>query len=265
MHLITKTYNRLPIEFTIDNNELYINATKTARYFGREAKHWKYTKFPMEYFKAYNKLLKEYSDTFNTDNILSSEQLIVSIHGGKAAKQGTWINKKLIFQFTSWLDMQFAIWCDYTIKDIFNKENNALIKHTQTKLIKELEGLKEKHKKEIEALECLIFKNNSSKQITEIDGKAYNPPYVYSATYLLKKFKSNLLSRDFYTLLENKGLFVIYEYFNNTKKKTQKLRKFKEDYNDYGYNKPLSKKTKLPYSIMFYEDKFEELLDIIKK
>jgi len=135
MHLITKTYNGLPIEFTIDNNELYINATKTARYFGREAKHWKYTKFPLEYFKAYSNFLKEYSNTFSTDNILSSEQLIVSIHGGKAVKQGTWIHKKLIAPFTSWLDMDFAIWCEHTVETI----SNLTYDNKSTNMIKELD------------------------------------------------------------------------------------------------------------------------------
>ena len=284
MYLITKNYNGLPIEFTVENNELYINATKTARYFGKEAKHWKYTKFPVNYFKAYNKFLNEYSTTFNTDNILNSEQFIVSIHGGKAVKQGTWIHKKLIFPFTSWLDMDFAIWCEYTVEKLLNNIHNNKTTNTtkeintnpSVKSNNELNVFKEECKKEIDIVKQQISKikddikslsndtdnkiNNTTTNIVNSDSNSC----AYSASYLLKKFNVNLTPRDFYTLLEHKGLFETYEYFNNTKKKNQRLRKFKENYNDYGYNKPLSKKTELPYYIMFYENKFEELLDIVK-
>jgi hypothetical protein len=93
-----------------------------------------------------------------------------------------------------------------------------------------------------------------NKTITELRPQAK----TYSATYLLEQYKVSILTKHFNQILVKEDILTDYQVNNKTYKK------FKEDNNYYGYNKPFSSKRDLPYSIMFYEDRFEELLNFIR-
>jgi phage regulator Rha-like protein len=173
-----------------------------------------------------------------------------------------------------------------------DKEISALKEKTD----KELAILENKHKKEMEVLEYQsykakmdtlkflqenfgykvdivalsktdTFKNILPKELSEAlsntitEIRTQTP--AYSATYLLRKLDIPILTKDFNIILEQEGIVETYLY-TNSQDKLQRLKKFKEDINYYGYNKPSSSKNKIPYTVLFYEDRFEELLEVLK-
>ena len=82
---------------------------------------------------------------------------------------------------------------------------------------------------------------------------------AYSAKSLLKDFNSNLSVIQFNKLLIRLGLLEEYTY------KGIKHKKLSNDNTYYGYNQPYSSKTKLPYDVLYYEDRFRELLKLTGK
>lgn len=82
---------------------------------------------------------------------------------------------------------------------------------------------------------------------------------AYSAKSLLKDFNSNLSVIQFNKILTKLGILEEYTY------KGIKYKKLSNDNTYYGYNQPYSSKNKLPYDVLYYEDRFKELLQLINK
>jgi len=109
MEIITKVFNKQDFFFDkMENGELYLNATKTARSFNKDVRTWRRSKQTIEYI-----------DSMTDVQNLHTEKLIKVIAGGNNKKaQGTWIHKKLIIVFARWLNSDFAVWCDLQIEEI---------------------------------------------------------------------------------------------------------------------------------------------------
>jgi len=82
---------------------------------------------------------------------------------------------------------------------------------------------------------------------------------AYSAKSLLKDFNSNLSVIQFNKILTKLGILEEYTY------KGIKYKRLSNDNTYYGYNQPYSSKNKLPYDVLYYEDRFKELLQLINK
>ncbi|EJF06795.1 KilA-N domain-containing protein, partial [Thiovulum sp. ES] len=110
MDIISREFQGIEIKFsTID--DVCLNATQTAKQFGKKPDNWLRNKDVQSYINA----LKEtrFSNMRN--------ELVIVKQGGNAQQQGTWIHKKLIINFARWLDPYFAVWCDEVIEEIISQ------------------------------------------------------------------------------------------------------------------------------------------------
>jgi hypothetical protein len=112
--IITKVFTDKPIFFDKINEELYLNATKTAKAFGKRVDKWKENSNTVEYLEA----LSNYPEKGELKYIVSKE--------GRYG--GTWIHKKLIIVFARWLSPDFAVWCDEVIEEILQTGSYSLKK-----------------------------------------------------------------------------------------------------------------------------------------
>lgn len=103
MQLITKNFEETPIIF---NQKGWINATQTAKAFGKDIRAFMRSKQYKEYEKALSKYLK-------TD----AQNLHTAQSGGNLTKneQGTFLHPDLLIAFARWLSPDFAVWCDMVI------------------------------------------------------------------------------------------------------------------------------------------------------
>jgi hypothetical protein len=91
-----------------------LNATKTAKAFGKRVDKWKENSNTVEYLEA----LSNYPEKGELKYIVSKE--------GRYG--GTWIHKKLIIVFARWLSPEFAVWCDEVIEEILQTGSYSLQK-----------------------------------------------------------------------------------------------------------------------------------------
>jgi hypothetical protein len=116
VEILTKIFEEKPIYFEKIENEIFINATKTAKQFitskgnQRDLNEWLNSKQTKEYIEALKKSVPE--KIGNT--------LIKIVKGNFSDKrvQGTWIHQKLMVSFARWISPEFAIWCDEQIEEI---------------------------------------------------------------------------------------------------------------------------------------------------
>jgi len=81
---------------------------------------------------------------------------------------------------------------------------------------------------------------------------------AYSATYLLKKFKIDIKTPEWNDFLIEMGIMETYLFNSKTHKK------FTDRTNYYGYNKYASSVRELPYQVVYYEDKFLDLVQLLR-
>jgi len=114
MAIISRKYREIEILFSQDvNKNLYINATKIAKHFKKQASKWLENKDTQEYLKAISQ----------KQNIAYGDLVVVRKGGNDLSLTGTWIHKKLIIAFARWLLPDFAVWCDIQIEDILVSKN----------------------------------------------------------------------------------------------------------------------------------------------
>jgi len=105
-------YDGARISFDKDD-EVLVNATEMARYFGKQPSDW--TK---------NKQSQEFLDSLSTVRKISVTELIVVKQGG--VTQGTWMHQDVAIEFARWLSPAFAIWCNDRIKELMQFGATAL-------------------------------------------------------------------------------------------------------------------------------------------
>jgi hypothetical protein len=120
--IISKLFDDKEIFFDKINNELYLNATKTAKTFNKRLDKWKESPQTIEYINALNRY----------PNLGKRELIIVQKGGNDKSNQGTWIHKKLIIAFARWLSPDFAVWCDFTIEEILKAGSYSLQKEEKS-------------------------------------------------------------------------------------------------------------------------------------
>jgi len=81
---------------------------------------------------------------------------------------------------------------------------------------------------------------------------------AYSATYLLNKFDIKVKTPEWNDYLIEIGLMETYNYKGKTMKKFVKIS------NWYGYNKFASSVKEKPYQVVYYEDKFLDLVQMLR-
>ncbi|EJF06108.1 KilA-N domain-containing protein [Thiovulum sp. ES] len=178
---VSKSSTKLGDCEAICSNYLYINATQTAKYFGKLPADWLKTKETKLYIKA---LISHY------DNIHNGDLVVVRKGGNDKSLTGTWIHKKLIITFARWLSPEFAVWCDFQIEEILSQKTVNLSRKEEVET--QLVGLEFsfKHLRPSEASKIGMTKT----LFTQIGlNTSYLPKYsdeehTYSAKALLEKF-----------------------------------------------------------------------------
>lgn len=108
-NLIVKVFEGSKVFFMEDG---YINATKVARRFKKQASKWLENIDTQEYIKAISKKL-----------LLERNQLVIVRNGGNT--NGTWLHPKLAVRFARWLSLEFEIWCDEQIEQIIHLQQQT--------------------------------------------------------------------------------------------------------------------------------------------
>ena len=113
MNLINKKFKNKEIIFDLTKDGVvYLNATKTAKQFGKEVRMWLRLKETKEYISI---LREESTDVHQMHN---GDFIVVKQGGNDKNSQGTWLHPKLTIFFARWLDLRFSIWCDETVENI---------------------------------------------------------------------------------------------------------------------------------------------------
>ena len=259
MQIISRNYNDIEIFFSNEpNQKLYINATKIAQHFNKQASKWLENKDT----KAYIKALSRKQNFANGD-------LVVIVQGGKPQEQGTWIHKKLIIAFARWLSPDFAVWCDSVIEDIL-ETGSYKIQPTKKSIQEDIEEL-EFASKQYEILENIFKKfgtfskqelaektSNSVAQKTGIDfvemfggfpkeTKKHSFKSSFSLTSLLEKSNIQIRTSEFNLKLEKIGV---------VEKRGRNWFILKPE---FGINEKYENKTNPKY----FEESFENLLNLV--
>jgi hypothetical protein len=120
--ILTYNYQGKIDIFFLKSDELYLNATETARKFGKDVREWKRAKQTTDYIEA----------LADVENLHIEKLIIIRKGGNNKNSQGTWIHKKLIISFARWLDVKFAVWCDLTIEEILKTGSYSLQKEEKS-------------------------------------------------------------------------------------------------------------------------------------
>ena len=130
--IIPKLFQDKEIFFDKIENELYLNATKTAKTFNKEVKYWLRSTEFKNYIEALDRQFPEVRNShFGGYTVLRKG-------GNDKNNQGTWIHKSLIILFARWLSPDFAVWCDLQIEEILKSKN---LKPIQTQTSQTLENI----------------------------------------------------------------------------------------------------------------------------
>lgn len=110
-NLIVKVFDGSKVFFMEDG---YINATKAAKHFGKQASKWFENDETKEYIKAISKKL-----------LFEQNQLVIVKPGAPSTGGGTWIHPKLAVRFARWLSLDFELWCDDQIELILRQQQQT--------------------------------------------------------------------------------------------------------------------------------------------
>lgn len=102
-------YNEMKIVFAKSRNEdevVYINATQMAKVFGKK---------PDDYLRT--KSTKEFIEAISASHKCEPTDLVIVRNGGD--NFGTWMHQDVALNFAQWLDVNFGIWCNDRLKEIF--------------------------------------------------------------------------------------------------------------------------------------------------
>jgi ribosomal protein L7/L12 len=272
-NIVQKVFIDKDIFFEEQNRNIYLNATKTAREFGKEVKRWLALKETEEYINS----VKDYLIT--EDTLSDFGELVVVRKGGNDKNaQGTWIHKKLIIAFARWLDPKFAVWCDFQIEEILSQKTETISRKEEVE--SQLVGLDFvfKHLRPSEASKIGMTKTLFGKIGLET---SYLPEYsdeehTFSAKALLEKLEIKISVQQFNKKMISAGLLEI-KTRKSSKYRTEKdvdgkevkipiLKEFKsltEKGLQFGKNM-ISPKNQLETQPHYFENKFSELLKIIE-
>ena len=101
-------YGMVPVEFTVKNGHIMVNATQMAKIFNKKVEAFIRNDNTEDFICA---CLKSENSRFLA--IKSETELIVS-----KQKSGTWMHRILALKFAAWLDSDFEVWVYTTIEDI---------------------------------------------------------------------------------------------------------------------------------------------------
>lgn len=107
-------YRDSNITFKTVEGTVMVNATEMAKPFNKQASDWTKTQHAKEFIKVFSE----------RKNIRSSDLLVV-IKGGTGV-QGTWLHQDIALEFSRWLSVDFAIWCNDRIKELLQVGMTAL-------------------------------------------------------------------------------------------------------------------------------------------
>jgi ribosomal protein L7/L12 len=272
-NIIQKVFIDKDIFFEEKNHDIYLNATKTAREFGKEVKRWLALKETEEYINS----VKEYLITEDTLNDFG-ELVVVRKGGNDKNAQGTWIHKKLIIAFARWLDPKFAVWCDFQIEEILSQKTETISRKEEVE--SQLVGLDFvfKHLRPSEASKIGMTKTLFGKIGLET---SYLPEYsdeehTFSAKTLLEKFEIKISVQQFNKKMISAG-FLETKTRKSSKYRTEKdvdgkevkipiLKEFKsltEKGLQFGKNM-ISPKNQLETQPHYFENRFSELLEFLE-
>lgn len=110
------SYNGSKITFSI-GKDVYVNATKMAKVFGKVPSKWLELPSTKDFLKALGDIRK--SDI---------TRLVITKKGNYSdgTEQGTWFHKDVAIEFTRWLSPVFAIWCNDRITELLTKGHTEI-------------------------------------------------------------------------------------------------------------------------------------------
>jgi hypothetical protein len=149
MQIIERKFNKIDVLF-LQEKEIYLNATETAKFFKKQPAHW-----------LRNSETQNYISTLSRISNLTYSELVLVKKGNfsDGREQGTWIHKKLITLFARWLSPEFAIWCDETIEEILRTGSLSLkTENFDLQKIRERAELLEISEKEFGIFERVFYK-----------------------------------------------------------------------------------------------------------
>jgi ribosomal protein L7/L12 len=266
--ILPKIFHNRQIHFDFIENELYLNATKTAKEFGKRLDSWKKSPQTIEYISV----LTDYAKSGNGD-------LVKVVFGGNDKNsQGTWIHKRLIIIFARWLSPEFAVWCDLQIEEILSQKTETISRKEEVE--SQLVGLEFtfKHLRPSEASKIGMTKTLFGKIDLET---SYLPEYsdeehTFSAKALLEKFEIKISVQQFNKKMISLG-FLETKTRKSSKYRTEKdvngkevkipiLKEFKsltEKGLKFGKNM-ISPKNQLESQPHYFENRFSELLELLQ-
>lgn len=99
-------YQENPIQFEVMDGKVMANATLMSKVFGKRPVDWLRTDQAKRYVAALSEVHK-----------CTSADLVVVRKGGM--EQGTWIHEKLILPLARFLSVDFELWCDERLAEMF--------------------------------------------------------------------------------------------------------------------------------------------------
>jgi hypothetical protein len=105
-------FNGHKIHFELRNGVVYVDATETAKPYGKK---------PGDFIKTAQ--TKEYITALSTASNILEADLVQTKNGGDGF--GTWLHHKLALRFAGWLDVRLQIWMDEQIENLLRGETPA--------------------------------------------------------------------------------------------------------------------------------------------
>lgn len=104
-------YNGSKITFSL-GAEVYVNATKMAKPFGKQPAQWLRLPSSQEFIRVLGDVRK-----------VNYTALVIAKRGNYSnnGEQGTWMHKDVAIEFARWLSPHFAIWCNDRIMELLTK------------------------------------------------------------------------------------------------------------------------------------------------
>ncbi len=99
--------------FEIEQDTQLVNITKIAKVFGKNVNDWTRLTSTAKFLEGFNK-----------KNPLRSN--LVTKIGGNSQTQGTWVHRKLAIKFAEWISVDFEIWCNDKLDELFQTGSVSL-------------------------------------------------------------------------------------------------------------------------------------------
>lgn len=214
------------ITFQLGNGDILVNATQMAKPFNKEVKN--YLKLV-----STNELINAY---VNKNNV-SKNQLVTIKQGSPENGGGTWMHEDIALDFSQWLSIDFKLWCNDRLKELFKHGFTATpskledIANNPDLLIELAQNLKK------ERAEKLMLQEQNRIQQVELVKQAPKVAYVNkvldsNSTYITNQIAKELgtsavtLNRklkDKRIIYKQNGTYLLYQGYQNkgyTKTKT---------------------------------------------